>query len=218
MSIDKYLNNITSQHRDKPKFISWLSSNLNKIEDIYTVVKSIDLEFDLDNAIGKQLDTLGELIGRERVLTFQPMNGYEPVMDDETYRLALKSKVAMNRWDGTIQQIYDIWDNMFNDISLELEDNQDMSFNAYVTGYVNQIRQDLIQHGYIVPKPQGVRINYVGKSLIDFKPYTGMIISSSSVETITMSYEPKETIKFEQYPYLMVNGLNKSIITLKGVD
>lgn len=218
MSIDKYLNNITSQHRDKPKFIAWLSSNLEKIDNVYTAIKSIDLEFDLDNAMGTQLDILGKLIGRQRELNFQPLNGHNPILDDETYRLVLKSKIALNKWDGTIPTAYEIWDNMFNDIGLEIEDNQDMSFNSYVTGYVNQIRQDLIQHGYIVPKPEGVRVNYIGKSLIEFKPCIGMIISSAVVETITMSYEPKETIKFEQYPYLMVNGLNKSIITLKGVD
>lgn len=218
MGIEKYLDNITSQHRDKPKFISWLSSNLNKIDDIYLTIKSIDSAFDLDNAIGKQLDTLGELIGRQRVLTFQPLNGHDPVLDDETYRLALKAKVAMNKWDGTIPSAYEIWNNMFNDIGLEIEDKQDMSFNAYVTGYVNQIRQDLIQHGYIVPKPEGVRVNYIGKSPIELKPYCTMIVSISKSEFINMDYNPNPTIESKEYPYLIVQGLNKVDLNLNGGD
>ncbi|MCW6085505.1 MULTISPECIES: DUF2612 domain-containing protein [Clostridium] len=218
MAIEKYVDNITSQHRDKPKFISWLSSSLTILDHAYLAIKSIDINFDLDDAIGKQLDTLGTIIGRERVLTFQPLNGHDPVLDDETYRLVLKAKVAMNMWDGTIPQMYEIWDNIFKDIGLELQDNQDMSFNAYITGYVNQIRQDLIQHGYIVPKPEGVKVNYIGKSLIDFKPYSGMLVSTRKSETINMSYNPKEVIGFKQHQYFIVQGLNKITIKMKGVE
>ncbi|QDY27247.1 DUF2612 domain-containing protein [Clostridium botulinum] len=218
MAIEKYVDNITSEHRDKPKFISWLSSSLTILDHAYLVIKSIDINFDLDYAIGKQLDTLGTIIGRERVLTFQPLNGHDPVLDDETYRLVLKAKVAMNMWDGTIPQMYEIWDNIFKDIGLQLQDNQDMSFNAYITGYVNQIRQDLIQHGYIVPKPEGVRVNYIGKSLVNFRPYSGMIVSMAKSETINMSYDPKEIITFKQNPYFILQGITKSTIEMKGVE
>lgn len=218
MAIEKYVDNITSQHRDKPKFISWLSKSLTIIDHAYLSAKSIDINFDLDYAVGKQLDTLGKVIGRERLLTFQPLNGHNPVLDDETYRLVLKAKVAMNMWDGTIPQSYEIWDNIFKDIGLQLQDNQDMSFNAYITGYVNQIRQDLIQHGYIVPKPEGVRVNYIGKSLVDFKPYSAMVVSMAKSEVINMSYNPKEIINFKQNPYFIVQGLNKSTIKMKGVE
>ena len=216
MAINNYLNNITSQHRDKPKFISWLSKNLTIIDHAYMSIKSIDINFDIDNAIGKQLDTLGTVIGRKRVLTFQPLNGHNPTMDDETYRLVLKAKVAMNIWDGTIPQIYEIWSNIFKDIGLQIQDNQDMSFNAYITGYVNQIRTDLIQHGYIVPKPEGVRVNYIGKSIIDFTPYSGMLVATAKQEVINMSYDPKETIKFEQYQWMIVQERNKSTIKMEG--
>lgn len=218
MTINKYLDNITSQHRDKPKFISWLSKSLTLIDHAYMATKSIDINFDLDNAIGKQLDTLGIMIGRKRTLTFQPMHGHNPILDDETYRLVLKAKVAMNMWNGTIPQMYEIWDNIFKDIGLQIEDNQDMSFNAYVTGYVNQIRQELIQHGYIVPKPEGVRVNYIGKSITEFKPYIGMLVSVTKSETIEISNEFKEDIMFKQYPYMVVQGLNTTTIELGGIE
>lgn len=218
MAIDSYLDNITSQHRDKPKYISWLSKNLNIIDHAYMMLKSMDINFDIDYAIGQQLDTLGKMVGRERTLNFQPLNGHNPVLDDDTYRLVLKAKVAMNSWNGTIPQIYEIWDNIFKDIGLQIQDNQDMSFNAYITGYVNQIRQDLIQHNYIVPKPEGVKVNYIGKSVVDFKPCMGMLVSTSVSEYIEMSYNPVDTIKFEQYPYMIVQAKNKSTINMKGVE
>lgn len=216
MAIDKYLDNITSQHRDKTKFIAWLSSALNIIDHAYIMTKNMDNDFDLDNAVGNQLDMLGQSIGRKRTLTFQPLNGFSPIMDDETYKLVLKAKVAMNMWDGKIESAYDIWENTFDDIGLQLQDNQDMSLTAYVTGYVNQIRQDLIQHGYIVPKPQGVRINYIGKTPIDFKCYSAMFVCSQQVSVINMSFDPIEKINMNAYSRITVQSIQNSTIQCKG--
>ncbi|OHW63057.1 hypothetical protein EUAN_08410 [Andreesenia angusta] len=217
MAIEKYLDNITSQHRDRPKFISWLSKSLTIIDHAYLATKSIDINFDIDNAIGQQLDLLGIIIGRERTLTFQPLNGHDPVLDDETYRLVLKTKVAINMWDGTIPHIYEIWENIFSDIGLQIEDNQDMSFNAYVTGYVNQIRQDLIQHGYIVPKPEGVKVNYIGKSIVDFKCYSGVIVGSSTSQTIEMDFDYEDIVHLREYPNLIIQGISETTLMMEGV-
>ncbi|MDU4846127.1 DUF2612 domain-containing protein [Clostridium sp.] len=216
MAVDKYLNNTTSQHRDKPKFIAWLSSSLNIIDHAYIMTKNMDNDFDLDNAIGKQLDILGQSIGRKRTLTFQPLNGHNPVLDDETYKLVLKAKVAMNMWDGKIESAYEIWSNIFDDIGLQLQDNQDMSLTAYITGYVNQIRQDLIQHGYIVPKPEGVRINYIGRTPIDFKAHSAMVVYSQQISTIQMSFDPIEKIDMKEYSRITVGGIQKSLIKCEG--
>lgn len=216
MAIGKYLDNITSQHRDKPKFIAWLSSSLNIIDHAYIMTKNMDNDFDLDNAIGQQLDILGQIIGRKRTLTFQPLNGHNPVLDDETYRLVLRAKVAMNMWDGKTESAYEIWNNIFDDIGLQLQDNQDMSLTAYVTGYVNQIRQDLIQHGYIVPKPEGVRINYIGRTPIDFKVHSAMVVYSQQISTIQMSFDPIEKIDMKEYSRITVGGIQKTTIKCEG--
>lgn len=216
MAIEKYLNNITSEHRDKPKFIAWLSSALTITDHAYLVIKNIDDSFDIDYAIGQQLDILGQAIGRKRLLTFQPLNGFNPKMDDETYRLVLKAKIAMNNWNGKVEAAYSIWDNIFNDIGLQLQDNQDMSLTAYVAGYVNQIRQDLIQHGYIVPKPEGVKINYIGKTPISFNLYSYAVVSGQQTCTINMSCDPTEKINMKQYARVTVQGIQTTEIKCRG--
>ncbi|GEQ15559.1 MULTISPECIES: DUF2612 domain-containing protein [Clostridium] len=216
MAIDKYLNSVTSQHRDKKKFIAWLSSSLTIIDHAYIMTKNIDNDFDLDNALGVQLDMLGQSIGRKRMLTFQPLNDHNPVMDDETYRLVLKAKVAMNNWDGKTESAYEIWDNTFKDIGLQIQDNQDMSMTAYVTGYVNQIRQDLIQHGYIVPKPEGVKINYIGKTPINFNKYSYIVVSSQQTTTINMIFDPVELISMKEISRITVQGININTIRCEG--
>ncbi len=180
------------------------------------MTKNIDNDFDLDNALGVQLDMLGQSIGRKRMLTFQPLNDHNPVMDDETYRLVLKAKVAMNNWDGKTESAYEIWDNTFKDIGLQIQDNQDMSMTAYVTGYVNQIRQDLIQHGYIVPKPEGVKINYIGKTPINFNKYSYIVVSSQQTTTINMIFDPVELISMKEISRITVQGININTIRCEG--
>lgn len=175
MSINKYLDSITSEHRDKPRFIAWLTATLNKTDDAYNCIKSIDPAFDLDNAIGKQLDTLGELIGVKRILVFQPLD-MSPLLDDETYKLVLRAKIGKNNWQGNIPEIQDIWKGMFTDLGLDTIDNEDMSMTAVITGVLDELRELLIANNYIVPKPSGVRLNYVGKSPIKFPVYSSMVV------------------------------------------
>lgn len=219
MAIDKYLDNITSEHRDKPKFIGWLSKNLEIVDDAYSLLKTMDSNFDLDNAIGVQLDKLGTIIGRNRTLSFQPTDGYSPVLEDDMYRLVLKTKIAMNNWGGTVPEMYEIWDNIFgedDDFDLQLEDNQDMSFNAYITGYVDQIQQDLIQHQYIIPKPEGVRVNYIGRSKIPFDTYSAIVVSVCKTEVINMDFDQSEKIELGGYSRITVQQIKTETIELSA--
>ena len=87
-----------------------------------------------------------------------------------------------------------------------------MTFTAYVLGYVDQARQNLIQEGYIVPKPEGVHVNYVGKSPVPFSPFSGMTVSSGISNIVSMSYDPVETIDFSQKISMIVSTIN--IITI----
>lgn len=157
--INNYLNLITSQHRNQTKYITWLSKFLQIVDDVNTLANEMNSLFDPDNAEGIQLDIIGECVGRKRLLDFQPVNG-DPVLDDDTYRLVLKAKIAQNQWDGTIQGINNIWNSIFPNIKLILTDNQNMTVGVAIIGLASDFHKELIQHGYIAPKPQGVSINY----------------------------------------------------------
>ena len=131
--IDEYLNVITSQHQDKPKFINIVSTLLTKVDDILTCINYInEVAFDIDQAVGVQLDILGLMLGVSRNLNFNPSDGLSTVMDDVTYRIALKAKIAVNHWDGTINSIYELWDILFPDVILIIKDNQDMTMTVFV--------------------------------------------------------------------------------------
>jgi hypothetical protein len=181
--IDKYLDLVTSQHRDKPKFIAWLSAPLEILDDIVNL--DITTAFDLDNAVGAQQDILGTIIGRKRTLDFQPSDGSAPVLEDTTYELALKAKIAQNQWDGTIDGMLAIWSSLFPDIDLYVTDNQDMSIKASIIGMAASVEQDLVNQGYVLPKPQGVSVAYEFGDIDNLNIYFGIVFHDGTFETIT---------------------------------
>lgn len=179
MAIDTYLDVITSQHRDKPKFIAWLTANLEIIDDICVTVHGLDDDFDVDNATGVQLDVVGEIVGVNRSLTFDPSDNSSPLLDDATYRFLIKAKIAQNHWKGTTPELYDIWESSFPDVQIKILDNQDMTFTVlFVSQNYTTLQKQLISNGYIMPRPQGVSITYNFNGTFSFRtaaidePYT----------------------------------------------
>lgn len=157
---DKYLSLITSQYKGKPNFQSFLLSFLNKADDLWNCADTITQAFDIDNAEGAQLDILGEILGLSRQLNFQPQNG-PSTMTDEYYRLCLQCRVIYNSWDGSRKGLENSLQFAFPSAAFILVDNQDMSINiVYQAGEADAYSLELLNHGYMLPKPSGVRVNY----------------------------------------------------------
>jgi len=112
-------------------------------------------------SVNAQLDILGELIGVSRTVNFQPTGGVSPVLDNRTYLLLLKATIGMNTWDGTIDSLAPLWQTLFPGGTIKVIDNQDMTMSVWVSGGFSSIIKDLIFNGYIVPRPEGVLINYI---------------------------------------------------------
>lgn len=178
---------ITSEHRDKPRFMAVVGLLAGAPREInYSIVKQVT-DFDLDGAVGAQLDVIGLWVGISRRLRvpltnvyfswdstpllgwdsgvwqgpFDPSTGLASLGDDD-YRRVLRIKIAANYWDGTLGGAEAIWSSIFTGGQrLVLQDNQDMSM---VVGFVgpplNAVQQALLTGGYFPLKPGGVRINY----------------------------------------------------------
>jgi hypothetical protein len=133
-----------------------------------------------------QLDAVGEWVGASRYLN-TPLTGvyftwdgleaegwdfgtwigpFDPVsglvsLPDSDYRILIKTKIAANSWDGTIPEAYRIWETVFADSSILIQDNQNMTMTVGVAGTVlSSVTQALLVGGYIPLKPMGVRVNY----------------------------------------------------------
>jgi len=182
-----YLNLITSEYQRQPNFVATIKSVTDVLVQIQTLLASMITIFDLNlPPVGNQLDIIGQWVGASRNLS-QPissdafftwdgtvLNGWDSgtwssdqteiiTLPDDAYLTLIKATIAKNTWNGTIDGIYANWDALFPQYSLLIQDFQNMSFLVAIQGTVmDPVTQGLLTGGYLVPKPEGVRItNYV---------------------------------------------------------
>lgn len=181
---DKYLDLITSEHNQKPKYMAILSQFLTPLVQMKAIAQSLNTLFDLDNAVGVQLDILGLWIGASRQLktlitgvyfTYNTGPGYnigiykgpfDPTtgitsLPDAQYRLLLKATAAANQWNGEIESAYEDYDILLagTPFSVLIYDWQDMSMTfALIGGVPDAVTEALFTGGYLSLKPDGVRV------------------------------------------------------------
>jgi hypothetical protein len=72
---------ITSKHNQKPKFMALVALLTGAIADIADVAESLPSVFDLDNAVGVQLDAVGRWVGQSRVIPNVLLTGFFGFLD-----------------------------------------------------------------------------------------------------------------------------------------
>jgi hypothetical protein len=159
-SLQYYLNLFTSQYQNSAKYLRWTQLAWQPISDLVLCLTLMSTNFNLIEAVGNQLDILGEVIGISRTLPFQPSGGRSPVLDDYTYRLLLNATILKNKWDGKLVSIYNIWSNLFPSGRIIINDNQNMTATIIISGSFDSLIVDLIENGFIVPRPEGVQYTY----------------------------------------------------------
>jgi hypothetical protein len=163
MAIQDYINLIAPQHRNKEKFIAWVSAALKIGVDIQECEDDIRSAFNLDTCVGTQLDILGEILGVQRRLSFQPTDsGISPILDDDYYRLVLKARIFWDQWDGTRAGYDYALSTIFAGYPIVVVDNGDMSIGiAYVLSESDSLIADLLANDYLFPRPAGVSVELI---------------------------------------------------------
>ncbi|MEK6319934.1 MAG: DUF2612 domain-containing protein, partial [Burkholderia gladioli] len=72
--LDDYTSLITSEHQPQPRFMALVGALVSPLVDQMNVVASMPALFDLDNAVGDQLDKVGEWVGLSRQVS-TPLTG-----------------------------------------------------------------------------------------------------------------------------------------------
>ncbi len=136
--VEKYLDLITAFHRGRPKFsamVEAVSKCFVGAQDSYWQMVPA---YDLDAAVGVQLDAVGEWVGISRNVRtplegvyfsfdvaglgfdqgawqgpFDPDTGITS-LDDDTYRILIRAKIGANRWDGTLESSAAILNSIFS--------------------------------------------------------------------------------------------------------
>lgn len=186
VGLNRYTALITSEHNQRAKFIAMLGVVLQPSVDLQNLALGFPALFDLDAAVGQQLDVVGQWVGISRFVS-TPISGVFFAFDtvglgfdqavwlgpgqagstliilgDHQYRILLRAKIAINQWDGTIPGIYAVWSILFalEQFHILLQDNQDMSMTVILltTAFLDAATLALLTGGYMVPRPAGVRI------------------------------------------------------------
>ncbi len=182
--ISPYLGLITSEHADKPKFVALVSGLVQPVADMVAAAQSLETLFDVDTAVGQQLDMAGEWVGRARDLRtpitgvffsldiapgldqgivwtpYTPTDGLQQ-LPDEQYRTALRARIANNAWDGSLSQAYAILEALFGGTAFTpfLQDNGDRTMYLGLTGAVpDALTLAMLTQGLLDLRPAGVQI------------------------------------------------------------
>lgn len=205
-AIDGYTSLITSEHQGKPNFAAVLAAILQPVADITQTIGSLPTAFDIDEAVGVQLDIVGLWVGISRQLLeplvgvyfsfdtlnlgfdqgtwqgpFDPTSGLVSLPDD-AYRALLYATIGSNQWDGTIPGAYGVWQMLFGSSEKVLiQDFGDMSMlTALMDKSANATINALFTTGAVRLKPAGVRLVTAVPS-VALSPLFGFDVQNASI-------------------------------------
>jgi hypothetical protein len=185
-TLDDYLSLVTSQHRAAPRFLASLAAVLQPIIGLQQFVRELPAEFDLDLAVGEQLDAVGRWIGISRKISiplvdvffsfdnadlgfdlanwsipFYPSTGLTS-LDDVNYRMYLRLKISANRWDGRAETAGLVLSPAFPSNVVVIEDLMDMSMIIAIAGPpLTAVQRALLSGGYLPMRPMGVEVQFL---------------------------------------------------------
>jgi hypothetical protein len=205
-TVNTYLALITSEHNQKPNFMATVAARFQPYVDIQNTLFSMIGMF-TPNAVGDQLDKVGDWVGANRNLT-TPLEGVyftwgtdglgwgegtclgpddDPngltVLPDDSFQILIRLIIAMNNWDGTIPGAYSIWDSIMGDqFGILIQSNQDMSMLVVFTGLIDSIvSKALISGGFFNLVQAGVRVTQFSQASVPDTPVFGWGIENGTV-------------------------------------
>lgn len=177
---------VTNEHADKPKFMAMVAASVQPPADLIALYQTISALYDVDLAVGEQLDVVGQWVGISRKLS-APLTGvyfaldtvgvgfdegvwlgpYDPTtglvsLPDDFYRLLIKAKILNNHWNGSKADAYTLIDLIFQSFGYQLfiEDPCDLTMRLGLWGLTipPTIVIALLVSGELNIKPAGVHI------------------------------------------------------------
>lgn len=175
---------VTSFHRQAPDFMSVVDALTKPLTEIIALQEALVPAFDVDTAVGAQLDIVGLWVGVSRKQTipipnafftwdspdlgwnvgswkgpFVPTEGIT-LLDDDTYRAVIKAKIGSNYWDGSMADLLEIGATDLQSVGIQsfVLDNLDMTVTIYILGAPTAVLIEMIKRGLTPPKAAGVRV------------------------------------------------------------
>lgn len=173
--VAKALSRIIWQYKNSAKFREWVSiaPSIGQ-EEVEVPLENMINILDVDNNEGKLLDIVGRIVGQDR--------NHPLLLEDEVYRIVIKSKMFKNTSYATIDDIAVAAEAITGASVNRINDGQDMSFSIVFAEPLSDLARQLIVEFDIIPRPQGVLLS----GFID--PPDGQVFGFSEPGMATPSY------------------------------
>ena len=206
-SITPYTDLITENWGNSPNFLATVALNVQPFADITASLETYPGLYSLPNAIGQQLDVVGQWVGVSRFVATPLTDVYfsfdiaglgfdqgvifapgDPVsgltaLPDDIFLLLIQAKIVANHWNGTVSGAYEAWNSLFasQGIQIIIQDNGDMTMTLGLVGVNNNpVFYQLLIGGYLDLRPAGVLIDgYVTPS--ETGPFFGFDVENSVI-------------------------------------
>lgn len=208
-TIADYLALIPPHNQGKANFIATVATALSPLADANAELSGMLADFDLDTAVGAQLDVIGEWVGVTRRLDTPITDVYFALdgdgslgfdrgvwlgpggdatgvnmLDDETYRLLLRLKIAANSWDGTLAGSQAINAALSSaNAYVFLQDNFDMSMTIGLSGKIpSALFVAILKQANTWLRPAAVKLAGVNVTSVDGGTVFGFDIDNVNIK------------------------------------
>lgn len=182
-----FTNLITSEHADKLKFVEMVGLTCQPAADLTAIYALLSALYDVDSAVGQQLDVCGQWVGVSRNLAVAIEGVYFSFdaatigfdqgvwkgpydldtglvsLPDDHYRALIKVRILNNHWDGSLASAYALTAAIFGPLgfTLYIEDPSDltMRMGLFGSGPPPALVQALLGSGKFNVKPAGIHIS-----------------------------------------------------------
>lgn len=173
-------NRIYAQYRNSPKLKQWLDIVPSMTNDLLDVAEQVRKSYDIDNATSYELDVIGRIVAQPRdfesyvtvdylslgnvnanlggsLAQLKPAsNKVSQEVSDDIYRILIKSKIAKNASNATIEEVLESIVFITGVEPAGITEG-DMSFGVNFGEALPAIAKFLLDNFDVLPKPQGVR-------------------------------------------------------------
>lgn len=178
----RYLNRVYAQYLTRPKAVRWYGIIRELADPLYGSIWAVRKSYDIDRARGEPLNVIGRIVvvgrnftaqpelfpglfdltdgsefGDDDAMFSEPSVAQDGVMSDDLYRLVIKSKIAKNNGDATIESILDAVSFLLPKATdLRLVDSDDGDFYIEYKGQMTNLEKWALTNNDLVPKPLGI--------------------------------------------------------------
>ncbi len=212
--INQYLGLIIAQYCDQPKFVATVTELAQWSVDLQNIMATMPARYDVDVAVGVQLDAVGLWVGASRNVLV-PIEGAYFELDsatlgldqgsmapdevpqgivslpDEQYRTLIRARIAANNWDGSIPDAYQVWDAAFagTGFGILIQDLENMHMIYALTGPVpDPVTLALFNTGALALRPAGVKIDMFITPVEPDVPLFGLDVDSEFLAGLDEGY------------------------------